>query len=145
MSEKKENWATIRNRIIRQAELVHADVLGQQGQHSTSNLMYEAQAEAQRDGISMTQALGRFIWRNISPDVKEASEVRLAEGIFGIVPHTWFVVELVGDPQAPPDWRYIIDPCCPDVRPQILLISPESPLQILYQERKVTSGNQEGS
>ena len=138
----KPSWAEVQNAIIRQAQLLHSQVLSMQGKYPNAELLYEAMGEVDRTKISGTQALARFIWRNLPPDIKEATKARLAEGILGIIAHSWFVIEL-DDPQAPPGLKYIVDPCSPGVIPSAILLGPGSPFQIQYQERKID--NQEGS
>jgi hypothetical protein len=136
-TQLQRNWAEKRNGLLRQAQILHVEAMSMQGKFPTSELTYDALGASARDGISMTQALARFVWKHVSPDVKEASQARMVEGICGIIPHGWFLVELRDDPQAQPNWKYIIDPCALDVIPSVLLIGPESPWHVLYQERTI--------
>ena len=133
----KKTWAEIQNALVHQAQLLHVEVMNIQGKYSESEFLYETMGEVDRTKISGTQALARFIWRDLSPDAKEASQARLAEGILGIIPHSWFVIELLNDPEAPPGVKYIVDPYSPGVIPSAILLGPGSPFQIQYQERKI--------
>jgi hypothetical protein len=83
---------------------------------------------------------------------RQRNYARLAYGMCGPIRHAWIIVELTEENLGlhnlsgeevvectqclalPVQW--IIDPCALDVAPQVLLISPDSPMKLLYKETR---------
>lgn len=85
--------------------------------------------------ISQAQAMGNLLWTMLDSELKIDSGITKYEGLLpGLVEHTWYEVRGKVEEVADPRWIYIIDPCPPDVLPQVpLIFNPNSPHQHLYQ------------
>ena len=95
--------------------------------------IHASAAAAGCEGRSASEAITHYIWDKIPPPERVGAELK--EGILTGVLHAWFVVGGSKEEMQEPNFEYIIDPCCPDVLPAVLLISPRSPMKILYQPR----------
>jgi len=84
--------------------------------------------------ISNTQAMAHLMWSDLDSELKIDSGITLIEGLLpGLIEHTWYEVRGKVEEVCDPRWVYIIDPCPPDVRPQVpIIFNPNSPYQHLF-------------
>lgn len=86
-------------------------------------------------GDSHNQAIAKALWETVIKDMAaEFPRVYLVHGAVTTMLHSWFALELPPEEAHDPKWKIIVDPCCPDVQPSVLVIGPNSPLRLAYIE-----------
>ena len=87
------------------------------------------------EGLSSSKSIARLVWDVLSPE--QQTDMFWVDGLVGGVPHEWFELRLSTELASEPNFKYIIDPCCPDVYPGVLLVSPRSPYTMAYKATEV--------
>jgi len=104
-------------------------------------------------GRSPAQAAVHWAYAMLSE--ADSGRLRVVNGHFGIVPHSWFritgnITEVDTEGKefkkgteflVDINQDYIIDPACPSVSPSCLLIHQSSPMWMMYRESTVDASN----
>ena len=136
-------WQQTHNHIFKRAQMLYAEINGVfdgMTAPGMAKLLY-----SQKKGEPATRTLCRMLRKRLDTDIWKATEAVQVHGMFGPLLHSWFKIgpdaetlAQTGDEQIQPNYHYYIDPQCPEVTPQVLMISPHSPvlLNYLVQEEK---------
>jgi hypothetical protein len=134
-------WQQTHNHILKRANMLFAEInnifMGVTPQ-DTSGMVYGRKAKEHH-----TRTLCRFIRSRLSPDVIEATEAIQVHGMIGPNLHSWFKIApdaetlaQEGMEQIQPGYHYIVDPQFPEIVPQVIMVTPQSPLQLMYVEQE---------
>lgn len=132
------SWQDVQNEIAQRAHMLFSEIVRIRETlppKEHAELMY-----SQKKKEEYTHTLCRYLLGALSPDVLELTKpVQVLDGMCGGQIHSWFEVHpdaeanaQVGLEKLPPGYNFIIDVSFKDVIPPVLMISPLSPLQLLY-------------